>query len=526
MATAKKSARNRTGKKADAEAAVTTKPAAAVKTPHPSSLIDTRVIYCGDCLEQLKNLPDGCVDLIYIDPPFNSNRNYEVFWGETKEKRSFEDRHASTAAYIGYMRPRCVELARVLKKTGSFYYHCDWHASHYVKTMLDVIFDENNFQSEIIWRRAFAKGLAFTGFPSNHDSIFLYSGGDEPTFNRPYVKYDLNDLDEKTLGKYSQKDADGRRYQLTSLLNPATNRPNLTYEFLGVTRVWRWTKERMEQAYKEGRVVQPKGGAVPREKRYLDEQEGRPIDTIWTDIPPVNSQADERLGYPTQKPLALLERIVNASSNPNDIVLDAFCGCGTALVAAQNLSRQWIGIDVSPTACFVMAKRLRDICNMRENERLWKARDTQAFIVRDLPWSIEKLKAIPPFEFEKWAIIALHGIPNKVQVGDMGIDGRIFPVGTKPAEAAAKGKKGATDHMFAEDWFPIQVKQIDKVGRPDVDQFAYVMEKENRQRGFFVAFGYSRDAEQECAAFHKRTGRIIKLLTVQEILDEEHVQKM
>jgi hypothetical protein len=121
--------------------------------PRPSSLLDTRVIYCGDNLEQLAKLPDACVDLIYIDPPFNSNRNYEVFWGETKEKRAFEDRHENTKAYIDYMRPRCVQLARVLKKTGSFYYHCDWHASHYVKVMLDQIFGENNFQNEIIWKR-------------------------------------------------------------------------------------------------------------------------------------------------------------------------------------------------------------------------------------------------------------------------------------------------------------------------------------------------------------------------------------
>src|SRR2546427_12730909 len=163
----------------------------------PSAVVDTRVIYCGDNLEQLRKLPDACVDLIYIDPPFNSNRNYEVFWGETKEKRAFEDRHASTQAYIEFMRPRCVELHRVLKKTGSFYYHCDWHASHYVKVMLDEpgLFGENNFRSEIIWRRTFSKGLAFKGFPNNHDTIFYYGGGDEVTFNRPYIPYDPDNLD-------------------------------------------------------------------------------------------------------------------------------------------------------------------------------------------------------------------------------------------------------------------------------------------------------------------------------------------
>src|SRR6266853_478026 len=167
---------------------------ATAPTAKPSSLVDTRVIYCGDNLEQLKKLPDACVDLSYIDPPFNSNRNYEVFWGETKEKRAFEDRHASTQAYIDFMRPRCVELARVLKKSGSFYYHCDWHASHYVKVMLDQIFGENQFQSEIVWKRATAKSLAFNGYPNNHYTIFYYTSGNEFSWNRPFIEYDLDNL--------------------------------------------------------------------------------------------------------------------------------------------------------------------------------------------------------------------------------------------------------------------------------------------------------------------------------------------
>src|ERR1035438_5847014 len=141
----------------------------------PSALVDTRVVFCGDNLEQLKKLPDGCINLIYIDPPFNSNRNYEVFWGETREKRAFEDRHESTRAYIDYMRPRCVELARVLKKAGSFYYHCDWHASHYVKVMLDQIFAEKNFKNEIIWQRVNAKGNVQRKFGAVHDTIFYYA---------------------------------------------------------------------------------------------------------------------------------------------------------------------------------------------------------------------------------------------------------------------------------------------------------------------------------------------------------------
>jgi len=496
------------------------KPTAASPRLKSSSLLDTRVIYCGDNLEQLAKLPDACVDLIYIDPPFNSNRNYEIFWPETSEKRRFDDRHESTKAYIDYMRPRCEQLARVLKKTGSFYYHCDWHASHQVRVMLDQIFGESNFQSEIIWKRATAKSLAFKGYPNNHDTIFYYSGGQDFTWNRPFLEYDLDNLDEKTEAKYCHRDPDGRRYTLGDLTNPNPDRPNLTYEFLGHKKVWRWTKERMQEAYEIGIVVQPSPGAVPRVKRYLDEQEGKSLDDVWTDIPPINSQAQERLGYPTQKPVALLDRIVRASSNENDIVLDAFCGCGTALVAAQLLKRQWIGIDISPTACRVMAKRLKDkrVCGLPEDEDLWAI--GRGFIVRDLPWSEEKLRAIPPFEFENWAVIALGGRKNKAQVGDKGIDGRIYPVGVTPREA------GAGELALEESWYPIQVKQMDKAGRPDMDAFETAMRRAARTKGFFVSFDYSEDAEREVTRFWKEEQRTIILLTVKELLDGNFAHKL
>ena len=450
--------------------------------PKPSALVDTRVIYCGDNLEQLKKLPAACVDLIYIDPPFNSNRNYEVFWGETKEKRAFADRHESTKAYIDYMRPRCVELARVLKKTGSFYYHCDWHASHYVKVMLDQILGENNFINEIIWKRQSSHNDAKQGskhLGRVHDSIFLYSGGGEYHFKHLYLPYD-----EEYVGKfYKHVEPDtGRTYSLGDLGAPGNDAPekgNPIYEFLGITRSWRFSKERMQQLYKEGRIVQTKPGATPRQKRYLDEMPGVPLGTVWDDIGPIQGSATESLGYPTQKPLKLLERILEISSEENGIVLDAFCGCGTALVAAQNLKRQWIGIDVSPTACRVMAKRLRDVCGFPESEPLWKI--GRGFIVRDLPWSEEKLRILPPFEFENWAVIALGGIPNKVQVGDMGVDGRIYPV----SSSAAPRKKQDDELNLKERWYPIQVKQKDKVGRPDIDSFEAMMMREDCEKGFF-----------------------------------------
>jgi DNA modification methylase len=487
-----------------------------------SALVDTNVIYCGDNLEQLPKLANACVDLIYIDPPFNSNRNYEVFWGESKEKRAFEDRHESTRAYIDYMRPRCVELARVLKKTGSFYYHCDWHASHYVKVMLDQIFGENNFHNEIIWKRASTvKGNAGQGsklWSPNTDSIFFYTGGsDEYPFHPQFKEY----TEEYLTHFYKHTDPDGRRFRLISMIGPGgAGKGNPIYEVMGISRYWRYSRETMEQLIAQGLVVQTKPGTVPQRKQYLDDGKGVAIQTLWDDIEALSPSARERLGYPTQKPLALMERIIQASSNQNDIVLDAFCGCGTTLVAAQKLKRQWIGIDISPTACRVMAKRLRDVCGLPENEPLWKA--GRGFVVRDLPWTEQKLRALPHFEFENWAVIALGGIPNKVQVGDMGIDGRIFPV-----SASATPRKAQEGELsLHERWYPIQVKQKDKAGRPDIDAFEAVMMREECEKGFFVSFAFSDDALREIGAFFKRSHKIIVALTVKEILDEQLAKRL
>ncbi len=375
----------------------------------------TKIIYCGDNLVQLATLPNASVDLIYIDPPFNSNRNYEVFWGETKEKRAFEDRHESTKAYIEFMRPRCVELARVLSKTGSFYYHCDWHASHYVKVMLDQIVGENNFQNEIVWKRSTAHSDARQGskhYGRLHDVLLFYTGHPKKyTWVQQYTALDP----EYMRSHYRQVDERGRRYMWDNITGPGgAAKGNPFYEVLGVKGFWRYSKERMEQLIEEGKVAIPPKGKTPRLKRYLEDSKGVPLQSVWDDLSPVNSQAKESLGYPTQKPLALLDRIIKTSSNPGDLVLDAFCGCGTALVAAEFLNRQWIGIDVSPTACRVMAQRLQDVCKLREGKD---------FVVRDLPRSEKQLREMPPFEFENWAVIALGGIPNKAQVGDMGIDG-------------------------------------------------------------------------------------------------------
>lgn len=492
-----------------------------VTPPKLSALIDTEVIYCGDNLDQLPKLPDQCIDLVYIDPPFNSNRNYEVFWGETKEQRSFEDRHASTQAYIEFMQPRCVELARVLKPTGVFYYHCDWHASHYVKVMLDRILGGSNFINEIIWKRQSSHNDAKQGsrhLGRVHDTLLMYGGGDEYTFKHLYRPYDPEYV--QAFYKYTEPET-GRRYRLGDLTAPGGASPskgNPHYEFMGVERYWRYSKERMQELYKEGRIVQTKPGAVPAYKRYLDEGKGVPLGSVWDDIGPVQGAAAERIGFPTQKPLRLLERIIEISSKPGDVMLDAFCGCGTALEAAQNAGRHWIGIDVSPTACRVMAKRMHDNCGLTENERLWRI--GRGFVVRDLPWTEAQLHKLPPFEFENWAVIAVGGTPNKAHVGDMGIDGRIYPMSALPKNRAREDQ-----FAFMDEWYPIQVKQRDKAGRPDIDMFEAVMQRENREKGFFVAFDFTLDATQEARRFKERTGKDIRCITVRELIEDEQAMK-
>ena len=329
-------------KRSSKKKARTKEPAApARRAARPSALLDTRIVYCGDCLEQLQELPDDCVDLIYIDPPFNSNQDYEVFWGETKEKRAFADRHAS----------------------------------HYVKVMLDQLMGENFFQGEIAWKRTSAHANVVQSYARVRDSILYYTGSHKFTWNQQHVPYD----DEYIDTFFDQKDAAGRKYarrDLTASMQRASS--GQLYEWKGIrprpSRCWAMAKDRMDELDAQGRIHWPKKkDGMPRLKLYPEDLPGVPLSDIWTDIPPLHNLSQERLGYPTQKPLLLLDRIIKTSSNPNDIVLDAFCGCGTALVAAENLGRQWIGIDVSPTACRVMAKRLRDVCKIREDEDLWRA---------------------------------------------------------------------------------------------------------------------------------------------------------
>ena len=350
-----------------------------------------RTLWTGDNLDILRGMNSECVDLIYLDPPFNSNRDYEAPIGSKAAGAMFKDTWTLSdldvawmgliadeqpaiaylldaagrahgkgmQSYLTMMAVRLVEMHRLLTRVGSLYLHCDPTAGAYLRMLLDAIFGRQRFRNEIIWERTLPKGLMTRRLPTSHDVLISYQKSDAATWNTEaaFLPYDESRLDEKTKKQYSRRDADGRRYQLTSLLNPNRDRPNLTYEFLGVTKVWRWTKGRMQEAYDRGLVVQPSPGKTPRYKRYLDEQRGRPLSDVWTDIPPVSGT--ERIDYPTQKPLALLERIIETSTNEGDVVLDPFCGCATACVAAERLNRQWVGIDISPKAVELVQYRLK-----------------------------------------------------------------------------------------------------------------------------------------------------------------------
>ena len=358
--------------------------------PVSTELPPNRLIWTNDNLVALQTLLDerdpesheyryrGKVDLIYIDPPFMVNSDFradntidididEDEGVQAKKEPSLVEHLAyrdtwrqGLDSFLSMLKRRLELLKDFLASTGSICVHLDWHTTHYVKVLMDEIFGYENFRNEIIWLRSVPKGLMSRRLASNHDVILLYGMNSDSCWNDEAVfqSYEGGAFDEKTDEKYSLRDADGRRYQLTSLLNPNPDRPNLNYDFLGVTRVWRWTKERMTEAHRAGLVIQPSPGAVPRFKRYLDEQRGKPLGDVWTDLPPVNSMGTDRLGYPTQKPVGLLLRLLSLASPVGGLVLDCFAGSGTTCEAAERLGRRWIGIDNGKYAVHLARKRL------------------------------------------------------------------------------------------------------------------------------------------------------------------------
>jgi DNA modification methylase len=407
--------------------------------------METSAIYCGDNVEVMRrDILENSIDLIYADPPFFSNQQYEIIWGDGYELRSFEDRwKGGVQNYIAWMEPRLRECHRVLKETGSIYLHCDWHANAYLRILMDKIFGDSMFRNSIVWHYSGWNKKNKFNFNSRYDTILFYAKSDKQLFHswarswtsvEEYVKVRKQKIrvDVKTKKKYVLSDAGGGR------------------------RVMRFLEDAMKQ--------------------------GAYVDDVW-DIDKLNNSAKEAQGFPTQKPEALLERIIDASSDPLSIVLDPFCGCGTSVAVAHKLGRRWIGIDVSPTACKLMAKRMRSI-------------GAKQFAIIGMPKTLEEIKALQPFEFQNWVFEKLHGRVNPKKIGDYGIDG------------------------WVELDIPTQVKQSEGIGRNVVDNFETAIRRMGKSKGLIIALSFGKGAYEEVARVKNEEGLEIKLKTVEEILKE------
>jgi len=415
-------------------------------------------------------------------------------------------------AYLVMMAARLVELHRVLKPTGSLYLHCDPTASHYLKMILDAIFGAHQFRNEIIWKRTSAHSDTVQGNVVHmgriHDVILFYTKTDAATRNEVYGPYDETYVDSF----YRYSDPDGRRYRLGDLTGPGgAAKGNPQYEFLGVTRYWRYSQERMQRLFEDGRIVQTRPGGVPQYKRYLDEMPGVPLQDVWTDIKPVGAQAKERLGYPTQKPVTLLERIVEASSNEGDIVLDPFCGCGTAIAAAQKLGRKWIGIDITHLSISLQKYRLKDMFEMEPKQDYRVVGEPE-----DLGGA-RQLASENRYQFQWWALSLIEAQPLGGYDGskegkkgsDKGIDGVIpfMEVGSKREKVIAQVKSG-------------------HVKSGDIRDLRGAVDREKAAIGVFITLeSPSRDmiTEAASAGFYESPGwgkkyPKIQILTVEDLL--------
>jgi DNA modification methylase len=315
----------------------------------------------------------GQVDLIYIDPPFATGQDFslsfqiegEQFVKEPSliEMKAYRDTWGGGLdSYLDWIHGMAVHFSELLSETGSLYVHVDPGVSHYVKSLLDEVFGREQFRSELIWKRSTAHSDAKQGrrqFGGIHDVLLFYTKSDKWTWNPAHSAYEDEYVDTKY--RYVEEDT-GRRYRLDNLTGPGgASKGNPSYDVMGVTRYWRYSQERMDLLIAEGRIVQTKPGGVPQYKRYLDEMPGVPVQDVWTDLMPVNSMAAERLGYPTQKPETLLQRIISISSNEGDLVLDCVCGSGTTAVVAEKLRRRWIACDLGRFAIHTTRKRLLNV---------------------------------------------------------------------------------------------------------------------------------------------------------------------
>jgi DNA modification methylase len=514
-------------------------------------------LFYGDNLDVLRrHVDDESVDLVYLDPPFNSNANYNILFAERDGSQSAAqikafgdtwqwDRAAVSAyekvverggdlartmqafrtilgssnmlAYLAMMAPRLAELQRVLKPTGSLYLHCDPTASHYLKLLLDSLFGPRYFRSEIVWKRSSAHSDTKQGRQVHghiHDVIFFYTKSDEWTWNPLYTPYSQSYIEN--FYKYVDPET-GRRYRLGDL-TAAKPGGDVSYEWHGRRpykgRFWAYSREKMDQMHAEGRIYFPKKpDGVPSYKRYLDEMPGVPLQDLWTDLDPIHSNAAERLGYPTQKPESLLERIIESSSDEGGVVLDPFCGCGTAVAVAERLNRGWIGIDISYLATNLIKSRL--VHAFGENVE---------FTVTGEPTTAEdaaKLAKEDPYQFEAWALGLVGARTNsqKKKGADQGIDGRLMfheKVGGKTREILISVKAGRT-------------------GVRDVRDLRGVIEREDAEVGVLITMSPPTKpmrAEAASAGFYRSGSEgvgswgehpRIQILTVEELLEGKRI---
>jgi len=516
-------------------------------------------LYYGDNLAVLReSIATESVDLIYLDPPFNSQATYNLLFrspagaGSQAQIEAFEDtwhwaeeaerafdqvmRSGNTnaadmlramrsslgendmMAYLAMMAIRLIELHRVLRPTGSLYLHCDPTASHYLKLLLDGIFGAENYQNEIIWKRTGSHGGSKRWGPV-HDVILFYSVSDRFTWNKVYQSYD-----DRYLDKFYRLQDDRGTYQLVSLTGAGirTGDSGKSWKNVDPTKTGRhWavptralaeaypdanmdgltTQDKLDLLEKAGLIVWPERGAVPRQKRYSNESPGVQVQDIITDVGPISSHAKDRLGYPTQKPLALLERIINASSNPADVILDPFCGCGTAIHAAQKLGRSWIGIDITHLAVSLIERRLKD------------AFPGIAFDVHGTPKDMDGARDLArrdKYQFQWWALSLIDAQPygGKKKGADSGIDGLIY------FRSDAKTTARAV----------VSVKGGDSVGVPMVRDLKGVLDREKAPIGVFLTLAEPTrpmEAEAAAAGFYtlgERQYPRIQIITIKQAL--------